>query len=189
MRAAGEAHRAVVMSVSVGVRVEQLGGKHTAPLTGRVQKKQLKEGRVEKKTVHSDCPESKKRRDRGCENKKIKENKPLKNEKNSPRPEVCKQQEKHKKQATTNQQQRKKRSKKVKTQDTKHRKLHRMAPVCMHQHIDMRPRKQLWACRAYECVWDACQVTDVGSKNMEHTAAQQKQMKQTHNHFLLIITQ
>ncbi|KAF5224638.1 hypothetical protein ECC02_002277 [Trypanosoma cruzi] len=42
MRAAGEAHRAVVMSVSVGVRVEQLGGKHTAPLTGRVQKKQLK---------------------------------------------------------------------------------------------------------------------------------------------------
>ncbi|KAF5220869.1 hypothetical protein ECC02_005335 [Trypanosoma cruzi] len=49
MRAAGEAHRAVVMSVSVGVRVEQLGGKHTAPLTGRAQKKQLKEGRVEKK--------------------------------------------------------------------------------------------------------------------------------------------
>ncbi|KAF5217731.1 hypothetical protein ECC02_009364 [Trypanosoma cruzi] len=57
MRAAGEAHRAVVMSVSVGVRVEQLGGKHTAPLTGRVQKKQLKEGRVEKKrNVHIDCP-------------------------------------------------------------------------------------------------------------------------------------
>ncbi|KAF5214555.1 hypothetical protein ECC02_012835 [Trypanosoma cruzi] len=49
MRAAGEAHRAVVMSVSVGVRVEQLGGKHTAPLTGKAQKKQLKEGRVEKK--------------------------------------------------------------------------------------------------------------------------------------------
>ncbi|KAF5216346.1 hypothetical protein ECC02_010906 [Trypanosoma cruzi] len=42
MRAAGEAHRAVVISVSVGVRVEQLGGKHTALLTGRVQKKQLK---------------------------------------------------------------------------------------------------------------------------------------------------
>ncbi|KAF5217726.1 hypothetical protein ECC02_009359 [Trypanosoma cruzi] len=57
MRAAGEAHRAVFMSVSVGVRVEQLGGKHTAPLTGRVQKKQLKEGRVEKKrNVHIDCP-------------------------------------------------------------------------------------------------------------------------------------
>ncbi|ESS61205.1 hypothetical protein TCDM_11218 [Trypanosoma cruzi Dm28c] len=47
MRAAGEAHRAVVMSVSVGVRVEQLGEKHTAPLAGRVQKKQLK--RVENK--------------------------------------------------------------------------------------------------------------------------------------------
>ncbi|EAN82924.1 hypothetical protein Tc00.1047053504393.20 [Trypanosoma cruzi] len=31
MRAAGEAHRAVVMSVSVGVRVEQLGGKHGTP--------------------------------------------------------------------------------------------------------------------------------------------------------------
>ncbi|EKF99810.1 hypothetical protein TCSYLVIO_009267, partial [Trypanosoma cruzi] len=42
MRAAGEAHRAVVMSVSVGVRVEQLSGKHTAPLAGRVQQKQLK---------------------------------------------------------------------------------------------------------------------------------------------------
>ncbi|EKF27462.1 hypothetical protein MOQ_008815 [Trypanosoma cruzi marinkellei] len=37
MRAAGEAHTAVVMSVSVGVRVEQFGRKHTAPLTGRVQ--------------------------------------------------------------------------------------------------------------------------------------------------------
>ncbi|ESS63077.1 hypothetical protein TCDM_09155 [Trypanosoma cruzi Dm28c] len=49
MRAAGEAHRAVVMSVSVGVRVEQLGGKHTAPLTGRVQQQTIKEGRVEKK--------------------------------------------------------------------------------------------------------------------------------------------
>ncbi|KAF5217728.1 hypothetical protein ECC02_009361 [Trypanosoma cruzi] len=61
MRAAGEAHRAVVMSVSVGVRVEQLGGKHTAPLTGRVQKKQLKEGRVEKKkTSILIAPKSKK---------------------------------------------------------------------------------------------------------------------------------
>ncbi|KAF5216615.1 hypothetical protein ECC02_008962 [Trypanosoma cruzi] len=47
MRAAGEAHRAVVMSVSVGVRVEQLGGEHTAPLTGRVQQETIK--RVEKK--------------------------------------------------------------------------------------------------------------------------------------------
>ncbi|ESS60681.1 hypothetical protein TCDM_11783 [Trypanosoma cruzi Dm28c] len=37
MRAAGEAHRAVVVSVLVGVRVEQLGGRHTAPLAGRVQ--------------------------------------------------------------------------------------------------------------------------------------------------------
>ncbi|EAN86013.1 hypothetical protein Tc00.1047053503417.50 [Trypanosoma cruzi] len=31
MRAAGEAHRAVVMSVSVGVRVEQLGGNTRHP--------------------------------------------------------------------------------------------------------------------------------------------------------------
>ncbi|ESS61194.1 hypothetical protein TCDM_11231 [Trypanosoma cruzi Dm28c] len=50
MRAAGEAHRAVVMGVSVGVRVEQLGRKHTAPLAGRVQQQTIKEGRVEKKT-------------------------------------------------------------------------------------------------------------------------------------------
>ncbi|KAF5214274.1 hypothetical protein ECC02_013142 [Trypanosoma cruzi] len=42
MRAAGEAHRAVVMSVSVGVRVEQLGGKHTAPLTGRALHETIK---------------------------------------------------------------------------------------------------------------------------------------------------
>ncbi|ESS62187.1 hypothetical protein TCDM_10180 [Trypanosoma cruzi Dm28c] len=32
-----------------GVRVEQLGGKHTAPLTGRVQKKQLKENSKKEK--------------------------------------------------------------------------------------------------------------------------------------------
>ncbi|KAF5219111.1 hypothetical protein ECC02_007966, partial [Trypanosoma cruzi] len=49
MRAAVEAHRAVDMSVSVGVRVEQLGGKHTAPLTGRVRQKTIKKGKVEKK--------------------------------------------------------------------------------------------------------------------------------------------
>ncbi|KAF5214437.1 hypothetical protein ECC02_012964 [Trypanosoma cruzi] len=67
MRAAGEAHRAVVMSVSVGVRVEQLGGKHTAPLAGRVQKKQLKEGRIKKKEKTSIviAPKSKKKEKRG----------------------------------------------------------------------------------------------------------------------------
>ncbi|ESS55706.1 hypothetical protein TCDM_12804 [Trypanosoma cruzi Dm28c] len=48
MRAAGEAHRAVVMSVSVGVRVEQLGGKHTAPLTGRAQQQTIKKGKSRK---------------------------------------------------------------------------------------------------------------------------------------------
>ncbi|KAF5215635.1 hypothetical protein ECC02_011655 [Trypanosoma cruzi] len=60
MRAAGEAHRAVVMSVSVGVRVEQLGGKHTAPLTGRVQQETIKEGRVEKTSIVI-APNSKKK--------------------------------------------------------------------------------------------------------------------------------
>ncbi|ESS61894.1 hypothetical protein TCDM_10488 [Trypanosoma cruzi Dm28c] len=65
MRAAGEAHRAVVMSVSVGVRVEQLGGKHTAPLTGRVRKKQLKEGRVEKKKERAE------KKQKNVENRKI----------------------------------------------------------------------------------------------------------------------
>ncbi|RNC53825.1 hypothetical protein TcCL_ESM08806 [Trypanosoma cruzi] len=41
----------------------------------------------------------------------------------------------------------------------------------------MRPRKQLCACHAYECVWDAFNVTDVES-NAEHTAEQRKQLKQ-----------
>ncbi|KAF5217501.1 hypothetical protein ECC02_009642 [Trypanosoma cruzi] len=65
MRAAGEAHRAVVMSVSVGLRVEQLGGKHTAPLTGRVQQKTIKRGksRKEKRTSILIAPKSKERRD------------------------------------------------------------------------------------------------------------------------------
>ncbi|ESS63246.1 hypothetical protein TCDM_08990 [Trypanosoma cruzi Dm28c] len=57
MRAAGEAHRAVVMSVSVGVRVEQLGGKRTAPLTGRVQQETIEKSRKEK-NVHGGCPKA-----------------------------------------------------------------------------------------------------------------------------------
>ncbi|ESS55442.1 hypothetical protein TCDM_13088 [Trypanosoma cruzi Dm28c] len=73
-RAAGEAHRAVFVSVSVGVRVEQLGGKHTAPLTGRVQKKQLKEGRVEnKRTFIAIAPKAKKRKKREEKSKKEKQ--------------------------------------------------------------------------------------------------------------------
>ncbi|ESS55183.1 hypothetical protein TCDM_13363 [Trypanosoma cruzi Dm28c] len=51
MRAAGEAHRAVVMSVSVGVRVEQLGGNTRHPSQEECSKKQLKEGRVEKRII------------------------------------------------------------------------------------------------------------------------------------------
>ncbi|ESS62148.1 hypothetical protein TCDM_10228 [Trypanosoma cruzi Dm28c] len=43
MRAAGEAHRAVVMSVSVGVRVEQLGGNTRHPSQEECSNKQLKE--------------------------------------------------------------------------------------------------------------------------------------------------
>ncbi|ESS55515.1 hypothetical protein TCDM_13008 [Trypanosoma cruzi Dm28c] len=63
MRAAGEAHRAVVVSVSVGVRVEQLGGKHTASLTGRVQQQTIKGGKSRKeKTYIVIAPKSKKRR-------------------------------------------------------------------------------------------------------------------------------
>ncbi|ESS55661.1 hypothetical protein TCDM_12854 [Trypanosoma cruzi Dm28c] len=42
MRAAGEAHRAVVMSVSVGVRVEQLGGNTRHPSQEECSNKQLK---------------------------------------------------------------------------------------------------------------------------------------------------
>ncbi|ESS62993.1 hypothetical protein TCDM_09259 [Trypanosoma cruzi Dm28c] len=54
-----------------GRRRERVGGcaggavgrKHTAPLAGRVQQQTIKEGRVEKKKVHSDCPKSKERRE------------------------------------------------------------------------------------------------------------------------------
>ncbi|ESS54908.1 hypothetical protein TCDM_13665 [Trypanosoma cruzi Dm28c] len=42
MRAAGEAHRAVVVSVSVGVRVEQLGGNTRHPSQEECSNKQLK---------------------------------------------------------------------------------------------------------------------------------------------------
>ncbi|ESS61648.1 hypothetical protein TCDM_10757 [Trypanosoma cruzi Dm28c] len=44
-----EAHRAVVMSASVGVRAEQLGGNTRHPSQEECSNKQLKEGRVEKK--------------------------------------------------------------------------------------------------------------------------------------------
>ncbi|ESS62316.1 hypothetical protein TCDM_10040 [Trypanosoma cruzi Dm28c] len=56
-----------------GRRHERVGGcasgavgrEHTAPLTGRVQQQTIKEGRVEKKKVHSDCPQ--KQRKKGWE--------------------------------------------------------------------------------------------------------------------------
>ncbi|EKG02356.1 hypothetical protein TCSYLVIO_006619 [Trypanosoma cruzi] len=63
MRAAGEAHRAVVMSVSVGMRVEQLGGNTRHPSQEECSNKQLKREEWKRKTVHSDCPKSKKRRE------------------------------------------------------------------------------------------------------------------------------
>ncbi|ESS62357.1 hypothetical protein TCDM_09975 [Trypanosoma cruzi Dm28c] len=63
MRAAGEAHRAVVMSVSVGVRVEQLGGNTRHPSQEECSNKQLKREEQKRKTVHSDCPKSKERRE------------------------------------------------------------------------------------------------------------------------------
>ncbi|ESS61088.1 hypothetical protein TCDM_11335 [Trypanosoma cruzi Dm28c] len=69
MRAAGEAHRAVVMSVSVGVRVEQLGGNTRHPSQEECSNKQLKGGRVEKKKkFHSDCPQ--KQKEKGCGDEK-----------------------------------------------------------------------------------------------------------------------
>ncbi|ESS60703.1 hypothetical protein TCDM_11748 [Trypanosoma cruzi Dm28c] len=64
MRAAGEAHRAVVMSVSVGVRVEQLGGKHTAPSQEECRRNNYK-SRKEKRNSTVIAPKAKKRRDGG----------------------------------------------------------------------------------------------------------------------------
>ncbi|KAF5216069.1 hypothetical protein ECC02_011185 [Trypanosoma cruzi] len=71
MRAAGEAHRAVVMSVSVGVRVEQLGGNTRHPSQEQCSKKQFKKGRVEKKQRTSIviAPKAKERRDGGRDRK------------------------------------------------------------------------------------------------------------------------
>ncbi|ESS61525.1 hypothetical protein TCDM_10879 [Trypanosoma cruzi Dm28c] len=67
MRAAGEAHRAVVLSVSVGVRVEQLGGKHTAPLTGRVQQQTIKRGKSRKEKPSMVTASKSKKEKRGGE--------------------------------------------------------------------------------------------------------------------------
>ncbi|ESS60428.1 hypothetical protein TCDM_12047 [Trypanosoma cruzi Dm28c] len=71
MRAADEAHRAVVMSVSVGVRVEQLGGNTRHPSQEECSNKQLKREEWKRKNVHSDCPQKQKRRERwGSEREK-----------------------------------------------------------------------------------------------------------------------
>ncbi|EAN82175.1 hypothetical protein, conserved [Trypanosoma cruzi] len=51
----------------------------------------------------------------------------------------------------------------------------------MHLSSTVRPRKKLYASRAYNCVWDAFNVTNVGS-NAEHTAGQRKQTKQNDHH-------
>ncbi|RNC42055.1 hypothetical protein TcCL_NonESM08328 [Trypanosoma cruzi] len=53
-----------------------------------------------------------------------------------------------------------------------------MSPVCMHPSSNVIPRKQSCACHAYECVWDAFNVTDTGSSKTEHTAGQRKHVKQ-----------
>ncbi|RNC43855.1 hypothetical protein TcCL_NonESM06420 [Trypanosoma cruzi] len=53
-----------------------------------------------------------------------------------------------------------------------------MVPVRMRPSTIMCPIKQSFACHAYECVWDAFNVTDTWSSNAEHTAGQQKQVKQ-----------
>ncbi|EKG00122.1 hypothetical protein TCSYLVIO_008950, partial [Trypanosoma cruzi] len=54
-----------------------------------------------------------------------------------------------------------------------------MAQVRMRPSTNMCPLKQSCACHTYECVWYAFNVTDTGSSNTEHTAGQQKQMKQS----------
>ncbi|RNF06018.1 hypothetical protein TcG_10542 [Trypanosoma cruzi] len=56
-----------------------------------------------------------------------------------------------------------------------------MAPARTHPYPNVTPRKQLYACHAYECVWDAFNVANVGS-NAEHTAGQRKQTKQNNHH-------
>ncbi|ESS55952.1 hypothetical protein TCDM_12543 [Trypanosoma cruzi Dm28c] len=60
MRAAGEAHRAVVMSVSVGVRVEQLGGNTRHLSQEECSKKQLKREEWKRKTSTVTAPKAKK---------------------------------------------------------------------------------------------------------------------------------
>ncbi|ESS59127.1 hypothetical protein TCDM_12296 [Trypanosoma cruzi Dm28c] len=65
-----------------GRRRERVGGcasgavgrKHTAPLTGRVQQETIKEGKAEKKNVHSDCPRKQERRE-GSKKAKLKKSK------------------------------------------------------------------------------------------------------------------
>ncbi|RNE96190.1 hypothetical protein TcG_13111 [Trypanosoma cruzi] len=52
-----------------------------------------------------------------------------------------------------------------------------MAPARMHPSSNTIPRKQSYACNEYECVRDAFNVADAGH-NAEHTARQQKQVKQ-----------
>ncbi|RNC32555.1 hypothetical protein TcCL_Unassigned04819 [Trypanosoma cruzi] len=51
-----------------------------------------------------------------------------------------------------------------------------MAPVCMNLSSNVISRKQLCACHAYECAWDAFNVVDVG-QSADHTAGQRKQIK------------
>ncbi|ESS61416.1 hypothetical protein TCDM_11010 [Trypanosoma cruzi Dm28c] len=71
MRAAGEAHRAVVMSVSVGMRVEQLGGNTRHPSQEECSNKQLKMEELKTKKSIAIAPKSKKKEGCGDVGKKI----------------------------------------------------------------------------------------------------------------------
>ncbi|ESS60377.1 hypothetical protein TCDM_12104 [Trypanosoma cruzi Dm28c] len=74
MRAAGEAHRAVVMSVSVVCEWSSWAETH-GTLTGGVQQQTIKEGRVEKKTSTVIAPKSKKEKRDGDEKPKTEKHK------------------------------------------------------------------------------------------------------------------
>ncbi|EKF29432.1 hypothetical protein MOQ_006785, partial [Trypanosoma cruzi marinkellei] len=65
----------------------------------------------------------------------------------------------------------------IKTVKTTTENCIQMAPVRMHLSSTVRPLEQFYACHAYECVWDAFNMTDLG-RIAEHTSGQRKQKKQ-----------
>ncbi|ESS62369.1 hypothetical protein TCDM_09987 [Trypanosoma cruzi Dm28c] len=64
MRAAGEAHRAVVMSVSVVCEWSSWAGNTRHPSQEERSNKQLKREEWKRKKVHSDCPQKQRKKGR-----------------------------------------------------------------------------------------------------------------------------